>query len=119
MKKQDLIKKLEALRLRSAWARGVRVYALESLEGCEGEEIAENWEVLKSDLLNGAKNWKEFSWGGCSLIYDQDIALRLSNPSELKKTRNGARKPNAQEEWLDTQARALYQAFNMIYRAMQ
>ena len=119
MKKQDLIKKLEALKLRGAWARGVRVYALELLEGYEGEEIAENWEALKSDLLNGAENWKEYSWGGCSLIYNQDIALRLCNPSELKKTREGMRKPNRQEEWLDTQARALYQASNMIYRAMQ
>ena len=119
MKKSTIIKHLEALRLRSAWLRGVRVYALELLEDYEGEDLPENWEALKKDFLNGAENWKEFSWGGCSLIYNQDIAERLCTPSELKKTRNGARKPNAKEEWLDTQARALYQASNMIYRAMQ
>ena len=119
MNKDLLIKKIEAQKARSAWARGVKVYALELLEGYEGEEIPENWEALKADLLNGAENWKAYSWGGCSLIYDRDIAERLSTPSELKTTRNGDRKPNAQEEWLDCQARALYQACNLIYRAIQ
>ena len=114
MNKDLLIKKIEAQK-----ARGVKVYALELLEGYEGEEIPENWEVLKADLLNGAENWKAYSWGGCSLIYNQDIAKRLSTASELKITRNGERKPNAQEEWLDCQARALYQACNLIYRAIQ
>lgn len=119
MNKDLLIKKIEAQKARSAWARGVKVYALELLEGYEGEETPENWEALKADLLNGAENWKAYSWGGCSLIYDRDIAERLSTPSELKITRNGERKPNAQEEWLDCQARALYQACNLIYRAIQ
>ena len=119
MLKQNLIKKIEAQKVRSAWARGVKAYALELLEGYEGEEIPENWEALKADLLNGAENWKAYSWGGCSLIYNEDIALRLCTPSELKTTRNGARKPNKNEEWLDCQARALYQACNLIYRAIQ
>ena len=119
MNKDLLIKKIEAQKARSAWARGVKVYALELLEGYEGEEIPENWEALKADLLNGAENWKAYSWGGCSLIYDRDVAERLSTPSELKITRNGNRKPNAREEWLDRQARALYQACNLIYRAIQ
>jgi hypothetical protein len=35
-------------------------------------------------------------------------------PSELKKTHNGERKPNKNEEWLDVQARALNQAAKMI-----
>lgn len=51
--------------------------------------------------------------GGNSLIYDQDIANRLATPSEIKRVtrKDGSlRKPNASEEWLDTQARALYQA---------
>ena len=52
-----------------------------------------------------------------SIIYDSDIAERLCTPSELKKTRNGERKPNSREEWLDVQARALRQAFSRIYTA--
>ena len=67
--------------------------------------------------MNGASSWDQYSWGGCSLIYNSDIAERLCTPSELKQTRNGERKPNANEEWLDTQARALYQASAAIARA--
>ena len=115
--KQDLIKKIKAQKARSAWARGVKVYALELLESYEGEEVGGPLQSLESALLNGAENWKAYSWGGCSLIYDRDIALRLCTPSELRLTRNGDRKPNAQEEWLDCQARALYQAVRLIYRA--
>ena len=116
IKKTELLKRLNSLKLRSAWLRGVRVYACELLEEYEEEEITQNFRLLEQDLLNGAENWKAYSWGGCSLIYDQDIAFRLCTPSELKKTRNGQRKPNKAEEWLDTQARALYQAVRMIWR---
>ena len=51
------------------------------------------------------------------MIYDGDIAERLCCPSELKKTRNGERRPNSREEWLDVQARALRQASYMVRRA--
>lgn len=114
--KQDLIKKIEAQKARSAWTRGVKAYALELLEGLEAEEVGGPLSMVESDLLSGAESWKAYSWGGCSLIYDRDIALRLCTPSELKITRNGERKPNKSEEWLDTQARALYQACRLIYR---
>lgn len=114
---------LEARKDRSAWNKGVTLYALELLDSLEELTSGGYFDMndftkpraLRSALLNGAQNWKEFSWGGCSLIYDTDIAKRLCNPSELKRTHNGERKPNAREEWLDTQARALFQAANLIY----
>lgn len=65
-------------------------------------------------LKNGADGWEAYSWGGSALIYNSDIAERLCTPSELKKTRNGERRPNRDEEWLDTQARALFQAANRL-----
>ena len=112
---------LEARKDRSAWDRGVTRYALELVEGLE--ETARYYErnpnpgaECREWMLNGAQNWDQFSWGGCSLIYDADIAERLCTPSELKKTRHGERRPNAREEWLDTQARALYQACNRVSR---
>ena len=71
---------------------------------------------VRAALLNGAADWSQYSWGGCSLIYDSDIAERLCSPSELKKTRNGERRPNSREEWLDTQTRALFQAANRVCR---
>lgn len=108
---------------RSAWDKGVTVYALELLESLR-ESIESGYffpddlaapKVLAKALLNGASDWNQYSWGGSALIYDSDIAERLCNPSELKKTRNGERRPNAREEWLDVQARALFQAANRLY----
>jgi hypothetical protein len=109
---------------RSAWERGKKEYALELLETLEeaisggyfAAEDLNSSSMIESALLNGAANWSQYSWGGCSLIYNEDIAERVCCPSELKKTRYGERRPNANEEWLDTQARALYQACNMIKR---
>ena len=111
MNARTIEKELEQRKDKSVWNKGVTAYALELLE-----DIKNNEEVTKERLLNGASDWNQYSWGGSSLIYDEDIAKRLCTPSELKKTRNGERKPNASEEWLDTQARALYQAYNRIMR---
>lgn len=110
----------QSAKARSAWDRGVFNYAFNLLEDIaeraeyEGHE-PETLEELKDFALNGAKDWNQYSWGGSSLIYDCDIAKLLCNPSELKKTRNGERRPNSREEWLDTQARALCQAYGKIY----
>ena len=114
MRKIELLNKLESVICRGCWSRGVREYALELVENCEEQEFYESPYTHKM-LLNGAENWNEYSWGGCSLIYDTDIAERLCTPSELKVTRNGERKPNKRESWLDVQARALYQAELLIF----
>ena len=112
---------LEAQKDRSAWGRGVNAYALELLEelreraAYEGRN-PEPGKECREWMLNGAQDWAQYSWGGSSLIYDGDIAERLCTPSELKKTRNGERRPNSREEWLDTQARALNQACNRVAR---
>ena len=126
MNTTDIRTYIERRSARSAWAKGVNAYAMELLE--ELEEAIENGyfdieditapKLLMRQLLNGAQDWSQYSWGGCSLIYNEDIAKRLCNPSELKKTRNGSRRPNASEEWLDTQARALYQASGLILAAI-
>lgn len=107
---------------RSAWRRGVINYAWELFDTIEQRE---NWLGLNDDteykatvldeiMLNGAQDWKEYSWGGCSLIYDSDIAQQLCTLSELKRTDNGRKGPNKNERWLDVQARALFQAAHLI-----
>lgn len=112
---------LEAHKDRSAWGRGVNAYALELVEelreraAYEGRN-PEPGKECREWMLNGAQDWNQYSWGGSSLIYDCDIAERLCTPSELKKTRHGERRPNSREEWLDTQARALYQACHRVAR---
>ena len=110
----DVVAALGARRDRSAWDRGVTAYALEMLEGLEVEELFPR--TVEKTLLNGAPTWRDYSWGGCALIYDADIAERLCCPSELRRTGGGTRRPNAAEEWLDTQARACFQACMRIKR---
>ena len=113
MKKELIIEKLNEVKAFSKWNKGVREYAIELVEELETIEATTTKE-LENLLLNGASNWKEYSFGGCSLIYDGDIAERLATPTELKMTDNGRKQPNKTESWLDVQARALYQAFRML-----
>lgn len=116
---------IENAKPRSAWNKGVQTYAFELLEdlkqaindGYFSVSDLEDPKALEAQLLNGARDWSQYSWGGSSFIYDADIAERLCTPSELKKTRGGERRPNGQEEWLDVQARALRQAARHIIRA--
>lgn len=107
---------LKARRNRSAWDKGVTAYALELLDSVR-ERAAYEGRVpvsvaeLKEYALNGARNWEQYSYGGLALICDRDIAERLCCPSELKRVKGGDRDPNPRETWLNTQARALHQAF--------
>ncbi len=95
---------------RSAWARGVKAYAVELIESLEGD-------YSPAALLNGAESWKSYSYGGSSLIYDRDIAKRLCSPSELKRCKGGANQPSPRESWLDVQTRALRQAARLVHIA--
>ena len=93
----------------SAWSRGVILYAAEILDN-----IQDDGKVTEERLLNGAKDWKEYSEGGCSLIYNDEICHRLYAPWEIKRKRGGDLPPNRHKTWIDLQARALYQAAHMI-----
>ena len=101
---------------RSAWDKGVKLYALELIEEMPGDQEFHGSPADKKDLLNGADDWQQYSYGGCSFIYDQDIAERLCNPTEYKRTKEGQNPPNAREQWIDVQARALYQAERLIMK---
>ena len=114
MEANEIVKELEARKDRSAWNKGVTLYAIELAEsiddfGKQSESVSE----LKEMLLNGADDWSCYSWGGCSLTYNEDIAERLCSQSEIKRCTNshGLRDyANAHEHWLDVQACALHQA---------
>ena len=109
--KNAIMDELKKEKARSAWSRGVIRYARELLDNIKDDE-----KITEEHLLNGARNWREYSEGGCSLIYDTDICRRLCAPWEIKRKRMGALPPNGRETWLDVQARALYQAAQMILR---
>lgn len=113
---------------RSAWCHGVIEYASEMAESeellqaaLEGYGLPEG--RLEKIFLNGASSWREYSYSGCALCYDWDIAKRLCSPSELARvTRKDGRladKPNRQENWLDCQARALFQAFRVLVEVIR
>ena len=118
---------IEALPARSAWSRAKKEYAAELLCNLRGAVAyaaetgtpspLKDHEAVRAALLNGARDWSEYSWGGCALIYDGDIAARCCNPSELRRTHGGQRDPNPRETWLDVQARALYQAGAVVLAA--
>lgn len=127
---EEARRQLESRKDRSTWDRAVTEDAIDLLntvtDHCEqvSRKYAETEEggaahvhdLFKSRkglmeiMRNGAESWNAYSWGGCGLIYDADIAEHYCTPSELKKTRNGERRPNSREDWLDVQARALRQA---------
>lgn len=101
---------------RSAWSRGVTGYAIDLLDNLDGV-VPESFSEFSKKLLNGADNWRHYSYSGCALCYDGDIAEALCTPSELKRTHNGEHMPNADETWLDVQARALCQAAHRVCAA--
>lgn len=112
--------RLEAVKTRSCWDRGVKGFALNLLRSyidiCEycdnnGRPIPE---LNEETLLNGADDWNAYCYGGGALIYDGDIAKNLCTPSELKRTDNGNKAPNDREGWQDVQARAYFQAYRML-----
>ncbi len=117
---KELKAAVEQSSARSAWDKGVKQYALELWEKYYETAMycAKNDEPIPSlshkTLLSGASNWKCYSRGGCSLCYDTQIAERLCNATELKKTKGGQLDPNPREDWIDVQARALNQAANLL-----
>jgi hypothetical protein len=119
---KQIRQELENKKALSAWDRGVIDYAWELFDNIEqhenylglNDETEYKATALESIMLNGAQSWREYSYGGCSYIYDTDIAQALCTPSELKRTDNGRKNPNKQETWLDVQARALFQASHLI-----
>lgn len=127
---EEARRQLESRKDRSTWDRAVTEDAIDLLDAvtdhCEQvtrkyaeteeggaahvHDLFKSRKGLMEIMKNGAESWSAYSWGGCGLIYDADIAKHYCTPSELKKVRGGDRRPNSREEWLDVQARALRQA---------
>ena len=118
MTKHELLALVNAIPAgRSAWSRGVHAYAVELVESLAESDDLSNEILLRKALLNGADDWQQYSEGGCSLVYDADIAERICSPSELKRVRGGKRNPNSRENWIECQTRALTQAANLVLGA--
>jgi hypothetical protein len=118
----EIRKAIKERKARSAWERGVKEYMLELLDNVkEGRKLGENdllENVTKEELLNGATDWQNYSEGGCSLVYNEDICRRLCSPSMQKKKKYGELFPNRYENWIDVQARAIANAAIRFCRAV-
>ena len=117
MNKEATLEHLKAVKCRSAWDKGVKEYAYMLLDNIflhSDYKAITTCKSLHEALLRSAKNWKRYSYGGYALIPNEQIAKTLCSPSELKKCKNGILRPNKKEQWLDVQARALFQAENLI-----
>ena len=116
MKLDELKKSVSNAPVRSAWSRGVRQYALELLDNIDDFDLSANLNHRQFEraLFNGAFTPQQYSESGCTLIYDRDIAVRLCNPTELRKTDNGRKTPNKYETWIDVKTRAIHQAISLI-----
>ena len=82
---KQLREAIEATPARSAWDKAVKLYALELIEELPDDQEFYGSPADKKELLNGADDWQQYSEGGCSLIYDGDIAERLCSPSEYRR----------------------------------
>ena len=60
----------------------IRAYAEELLDEYAEDEMPVNEKLLHKALLNGAENWIQYSFGGCSLCYNSDIIERLQLPED-------------------------------------
>lgn len=119
--KKQLISIIEARKVRSAWMRGVKDYAIDLLDNIEdmNSTIKADYNTLNKILLNGADSWHDYSWACNALVYNEDIVRRLCPPSEVKRSRCGECRPNRHDEWLDLQARALFWASHVVYESIQ
>lgn len=119
MTRDELLKALDELpRGRSAWSRGVLEYAQEMVENLDRDTVLTR-DTVRIAVLNGASDAREYSWGGCALIHDWDIADRLCTPSEFRRKKGGSLPPNRHETWLDVQTRAINQALAVIRARVQ
>ena len=120
MTRDELLQALDELpRGRSAWSRGVRQYAREMVEDLDHDTVLTRDTAPRRVVLNGATDARTYSYGGCALIYDSDIAERVCTPSEFRRAKGGALPPNRSESWLDVQTRAISQALGVIHARLR
>ena len=105
---------------RGTYQKAICQYAFELVDNisdnykttAEELEHLESITSLKERALNGASGWEQYSWGGCSLCYNDDILTRLFCPSLVKKYQNTDTIRG--RHLLDYQASALARAFCKI-----
>lgn len=113
----------ETERKRGQWNKATAYYAdflldsyIEICKWCADQNAA--IPALSLDLvLNGASGWHQYSYGGCALVYNGDIAKVVFTPAQFAEWEQG-RKVTA-EPLLDIQARALAAGWRVLKSAQR
>lgn len=95
--KQEIINELvnASAKTRSAWQRSVVDYAIHILERAESYDEFGHLQISEYTLLDGAADWHEYA-------------------ASKARLHDGRRAPNASETWVDVEARALSQAWELL-----
>lgn len=85
----DVLSSEEIMRRENKEKRAVYKYALEILSDYQdGHHKSDSFDINHTnikELLNGAEDWRQYSEGGCSLIYTGDIEERIGVGGDLMK----------------------------------
>lgn len=120
-KQLTLAKVAERAEITAGWYNGVADYALDLIDSLDEMNFDPSKDYTIDELyklmLNGANDWRQYSYGGSSLIYNDDIAKRLCTPSELERNHSSELPVAGYDSCLDMQAKALSQASGYVIRA--
>lgn len=99
-------------RPRGIWRRGVLRAALELLERFPDERVLVG--DVRRILLDGSRDWHEYSASGRALADEEDIARRYLTPRRFESWREGS---HPHIDLVMMQARALHEACGLIEEA--
>ena len=123
MNSNELLSKIEQIKTRSAWDKGVKGLMFMLAYDAIGQRKTN---IELDDLINIVNRPQDLyecarllSYGEMLLICDCEIAELLCTPSELRRNKHGKLNPNRRENWCDVQARACYQALKKLRGLMR
>jgi len=119
--KSAVLAAIESTPARGTWSRAVRDDAYTLVEGMEVDALPSDPRALKSLLLNGARDWYQYSADGCALVYYVDIAGHYLTKAEYARWSKPRHEPSmgfGGETLIDMQARALAQAYRIVLRCV-
>lgn len=112
MTKNEMLKKLRGIKTKNHLGRAIIKYAVELVEDLPDDfDESPSAPITEKAFLNGASDWREYSFGGCSLIATKDIIKRIIPE---KKRHDMYLKYTDGDFLLDAQADALETAYSLI-----
>ena len=111
-----LIDKVNTLKRRSKFGKGVKLYMLDILQNLK-ETKKDTLNYCEYYAFNGAEDAQTASIGGNFLVNDIDIMERLLTKSEFKRYERSYIYHG--QTWLGLQTYAIYLAYKELYRMIK